>query len=556
MGVKRSQATDWDILSFAKLVILAWSVDRRGTMLALYWLAIGKRLRGRSVLVGIGGQAKFAYRTWIEIAERRIIARFFANQSNSLSANIEAFVLNAPADKAATQRTMDSIVSALGSNIRIHQLQGEQIDFSAFYNGGCDLEKRWLLFLSSGDEVSIHLRSAIALAIDRAPNASVVYWDIDKILAGQRCDPFIKPSAWDPILHTQADLLVSASVVRLDKTVPFSSQGGTSLDVASLRHDLASSLAESDFTHVPLILTHGSPAIIDAVFHPTTLEAMGFPEPDRWPKISIVIPTRDRVALLSECLASLTATTYPGAFDVLVVDNDSEEPETKTYLETMVARGMIYVVKAPGKFNFSSLNNFAVARTDGEFICLLNNDVTVIDADWLTSLVRVAVADNVGAVGPMLLYPDDTIQHAGVVIGVGNAAGHIQRGIKPSSRVHPTWTRATRRVSAVTAACLLVRRSDYHAVGGLNEEDFAVAFNDVDFCLKLQALGRKNVYVGDTKLYHHESKSRGSDLAAANIARFSRELERLKQRWQTETNVDPWFSPLFSKASERCVLSY
>jgi GT2 family glycosyltransferase len=305
-----------------------------------------------------------------------------------------------------------------------------------------------------------------------------------------------------------------------------------------------------------LFLTHRRSASRAPTPPVKSLALIGFPEPDRWPKISIIIPTRDRVALLRECLDSLKTTAYPGIFEIVVIDNDSTEAETADYLAAKTANESISVVRVPGPFNFSRLNNAAVEHVTGEFICLLNNDVTVIDADWLTALVTVAVGDNVGAVGPMLLYPDGTIQHAGVAIGLGNAAGHVQRGVEPATRIHATWTRSTRRVSAVTAACLLVRRSDYLVVGGLDEADFPVAFNDVDFCLKLQEIGHRNVYVACTALYHHESKSRGSDLAPSNIERFSGELARLKRKWHTEHCQDPWFSPMFSKASERCVLSF
>lgn len=549
----------WTIRSIIQLTRLAWSVNRVGTLRALYWLAIGKRLRGRCALAGIAGQSRFAYQTWIEIAETRATSRFFAASAKSAHSDFDAIVTNAMAAPTATQRTVDSIRRALSKEARIHLLPGNQIDRRLLGDGNPDQRNRWLLALSPGDEISVHLKGIVERASGHAPDASVLYWNTDEIVSGERRIPFIKPAAWDPILHAQADCLASSSTIRMEKAFVLCSGADNtqrSIALADLQRRIASELAPREFAHVPLVLTHHGRGLGGQYVQQTVCwDMLGFPEPSRWPSIAIIIPTRDRLCLLRECLNSLAKTEYPGRVDVIVVDNDSKEAETKAYLKTMVEQGAITVVEAPGPFNFSRLNNLAVDATNCEFLCLLNNDVTIIDEHWLTTLARVGVGENVGAVGPMLLYPDGTIQHAGVAIGVGNAAGHIQRGIRPDTTISPTWTRMTRQVSAVTGACLLVRRSDYLAVGGLDEQAFAVAFNDVDFCLKLQTLGRQNIYVASAVLYHHESKSRGSDLAVANLNRFEGELERLQRKWRTQSYEDPWFSPMFSRASEQCVLS-
>lgn len=507
--------------------------------------------------MGIAGQSKHAYQAWTELSEGRVLARFLGATAQLKAVSVVAVVVDTLTKPLETQRTVDSVTSAFGSETQILRLDHGRVE-KGLFDGATHVDQdRWLLVLSPGDIASPHLKCALEVALCQKPDASVVYWDTDDLVEGRRTNPFIKPAAWDPVLHMQADCLSSASIVRMDKAKELTAANARatgSIDLWNLGGHVASRLSANEFVHVPLILTHLDPAGHRHRLGEVPLGELGFPEPQRWPSVGVIIPTRDRLELLSECLSSVARTKYPGRVDIIVVDNGSEEAETKAYLEAMAEKGRIAVIDAPGPFNFARLNNAAVDQIDSEFLCLLNNDVTVIDGEWLASLVRVGMGENVGAVGPMLLYPDDTIQHAGVAIGIGNAAGHIERGIRPGTKIHPTWTAATRRVSAVTAACLLVRRSDYLAVGGLDEADFAVAFNDVDLCLKLQQLGRRNIYLASVALHHHESKSRGSDLAAANVERFSGELDRLHKKWRTQSHEDPWFSPLFSRASERCVL--
>jgi GT2 family glycosyltransferase len=280
-----------------------------------------------------------------------------------------------------------------------------------------------------------------------------------------------------------------------------------------------------------------------------------FPPPDVWPRVSVIIPTRDRVELLRMCTGGLARTAYPGSIETIIVDNGSTEPETATFLQDFASTGG-KVISAPGEFNFSALNNLAAAQASGEYLLLLNNDVDVLDGGWLETMMRHALRSNrVGAVGALLLYPGGRVQHAGVVIGQGQAAGHVYRGIEPEAVGHRAMHRTTRKVSAVTAACLLVRRQVYNSVGGLDEDAFKVAFNDVDFCLKLRRAGFDNVFAAAACLVHHESESRGGDMDAANLPRFRKELAELQQRWATVGAVDPYHHPLFSYASTDAILA-
>lgn len=279
------------------------------------------------------------------------------------------------------------------------------------------------------------------------------------------------------------------------------------------------------------------------------------PAPEAWPAVSIIIPTRDRADLMHSCLTGLAKLAYPGRVEIIVVDNGSSDAEALALLAAEEAADRIRLLRDDGPFNFSRLNNRAAAIATGDYLCLFNNDVEALDSNWLSAMVRHAVQPGVGAVGAQLLYPDGSIQHAGVAVGIGDAAGHIQRGSNPATSEHAAWHAVTRRVSVVTAACLLVERQHYEAVSGFDEEGFAVAFNDVDFCLKLQASGLANIYCAESRLFHAESRTRPRDNRSDQAERFNRELALLQQRWGTIGHCDPHHSPLFSRAAETCLLS-
>jgi GT2 family glycosyltransferase len=281
-----------------------------------------------------------------------------------------------------------------------------------------------------------------------------------------------------------------------------------------------------------------------------------WPLPDQLPLVSIIIPTRDRVDLLRTCITSLLEhTTYP-EYEILVVDNGSAEAATLAYLDGLERDRIITVIRDPSPYNYSALNNLAVHLANGTFLALLNNDTEIVDGSWLEEMMRHAVRADVGAVGAKLLYPDGRIQHAGVVIGMGQAAGHAHRFQRNDEPGYFKQAHVTRRASAVTAACLVVAKDKFLAVGGLDETHFAVAYNDVDLCLKLEQRGWTNVYVPHAVLVHHESVSRGSDLAPAHSERYLRELAELQRRWNTKTYVDPMHHPALDPGFESYVLRF
>jgi GT2 family glycosyltransferase len=265
--------------------------------------------------------------------------------------------------------------------------------------------------------------------------------------------------------------------------------------------------------------------------------------PEERPLVSLIIPTRNGVDLLKQCIDSIRTKTTYAPYEIIVVDNGSDEQATLDYLHSQASAGNIRVIRDDRPFNYSALNNGAIASANGELVGLINNDIEVISDTWLDEMVSLALQPGVGAVGAKLLYPDGKIQHAGVVIGMGGVAGHAHRLFPRDSFGYFSRNALISSFSAVTAACLIVRKSIYQQVGGLNEADLAVAFNDVDFCLRIREAGYRNVYTPYAELYHHESATRGTEDNPVKKARFAREVAYMHERWGDLLQRDPAYSP-------------
>ena len=270
-----------------------------------------------------------------------------------------------------------------------------------------------------------------------------------------------------------------------------------------------------------------------------------WPLPDPAPLVSIVIPSRDRPDLIGRITQDvLHRTDYP-ALDLVIVDNGSTDPAVLRLYERLRADGRARIAPYPHPFNFSAMVNIGARAARGKILVLLNNDIAVQEPGWLAALVAQALRPDVGAVGAKLLYGDGSLQHAGVVVGLGGRAGHILRRRPGDAPGHLGRMRVAHEVSAVTAACLAIERAKYEAVGGFDEETFAVDFNDVDFCLRLGAAGWKTMWTPRAVLAHLESVSRGPSTGAAR-ARFEREGEAFVRRWRDVIRHDPFYHPALS----------
>lgn len=447
---------------------------------------------------------------------------------------------------------------------------------------------QFVTFLDHDDELAEFALYAVAKVANDIPHVQFMYSDEDKISpTGERVDPYFKPK-WNPELFLSQNYLNHLSVYR---TARVRELGGLRCGFeGSQDYDLAlrylEGIDQRDIFHIPYVLYHwratdGSTALdsneksyasragkraLEEHFARIGISAEvdfapGFPDsinfhkvtyslPNDVPSVAILIPTRDGLALLRRCIDSLLTRTHYPKFEIVVIDNQSREPETIRFLDQLVANGSARVLKYEDNFNFSAINNFAVDHVTSDLVCLLNNDVEIRNESWLTEMVRHAVRPKVGAVGAKLYYEDGTIQHAGVVLGVGGVAGHSHKYASYDDHGYFGRLKLTHNCSAVTAACLLVRREVYCEVGGLDSRNLPVAFNDVDFCLRLAEAGYSTVWTPYAELFHFESKSRGYEDTPEKQQRFLREVNYMKSRWGDSLHNDFAYNPNLSLSSE------
>jgi glycosyltransferase involved in cell wall biosynthesis len=435
----------------------------------------------------------------------------------------------------------------------------------------------YIALMDHDDEIPAHALFVVADAINRHPHADLIYSDEDKIDAdGRRYDPYFK-SDWNEGLFLSHNMISHLGVYR---TALVRAVGGFREGYeGSQDYDLALRCVEQTtgdrIVHLPFVLYHwraipGSTAHAPeekSYAYTAALRALNdhflrrgyrgevvhtqsrglyrarFAVPEPAPLVSILIPTRDSHHILSACVNSLlNKTTYP-RYEILIVDNQSSDPETLSYLETLTRDPRVRVLRYDLPFNYSAINNFAVRQARGEVICLLNNDIEVITPDWLGEMVAHAMRPDIGAVGAKLLYPDDTVQHGGVVLGLGGIAGHAFHRLPRSAPGFAGRAIIGQELSAVTAACMVMRRDVYELAGGFEEGHLKVAFNDVDFCLRVKRLGYRIYWTPHALLYHHESKSRGIDDTPEKRARFASEVAYMRANWAEWLDDDAAYSP-------------
>ncbi len=301
--------------------------------------------------------------------------------------------------------------------------------------------------------------------------------------------------------------------------------------IASARHALAD--------HLDRVHQSG-----EVLAHPTvpSWHLIRRARPDPAPLVSIIVPTKDKAEILRPCIDGLLNRTTYSNLEIIIVDHQSTDPATLELFETYKLDSRVRILPYKGHFNYSAINNFAVAQTGGSVLAFLNNDVDVISENWLDEMVALAVLPDVGAVGAKLLYPDGRVQHAGVVLGPGGVAGHLFHLLGADDPGYFGRAMLTSDVAAVTAACLVVRKAVFEEVGGFDEVNLPIAFNDVDLCLKIGQKGYRNVWTPQARLYHHESISRGSDQVAERVDHFNAEISFMLQKWESVLESDPYYN--------------
>jgi GT2 family glycosyltransferase len=535
----------------------------RPALTAAYWQLTRRRVRARNILRDGTKGTDLAYELWLKTEAERELAGssdIDAGDITKFSVLIHDFGSEGQ-PPGAWQRSARSVERQTRLIGDVHVVRCDDLAAALAEATG-----DFVFFVRCGDELATSALARLERALTLSP-ADVAYGDEDQPQAGRKQrTPWFKPD-WNSELFLALDYLSGAVAVRTELA----------------RHIVASATYPSplrldDFLlrvtgeakqvlHVSSILVHvGRPkqpsaSRVAAVSDYVKDEASCVPGPFgtvrvQWrlphplPKVSIIIPTRDKVDLLRACVNGLLTRTAYSPLEILIVDNGSREADALHYLEQLNTRDDVEVLRSDAPYNFSALNNLAVQKATGDFILLLNNDTEVTHPDWLCEMMRYALRDDVGAVGAKLLYSDGSLQHAGVVVGMGEAAGHAHRHLASGDPGYFRQAHAAQFVTAVTGACLLVNRRKYEAVGGLDEQSFAIAYNDVDFCLKLERAGWRNVYTPHAILYHHESKSRGNDLSPQHRQRYMRELAVLQERWGTKTYADPLHSIHLDRYSE------
>jgi GT2 family glycosyltransferase len=435
----------------------------------------------------------------------------------------------------------------------------------------------FVVLLDHDDELAPHALFAVARALQARPSAQLVYSDEDKLdAAGKRCAPYFKPDFSPDLLYSQ-NYISHLGVYRRELVQAvggFRAGYEGSQDYDLVLRCVARIADARDILHVPEVLYHwrmaeGSTASgqdqksytteaarralqdhFDSIGHPATASVIApglyrqhwaMPEPA--PLVSLIVPTRDCHDVLKTCIDSILQRTGYANVEIIIVDNGSTCPQTLAYMAALEAAGQARVLRYDLPFNYAAINNFAASHARGSILGLVNNDVEVIGPDWLSEMVSHAVRTDIGCVGAKLYYPNDTIQHGGVVCGIGGVAGHSHKYQPRDADGYFSRMRIVHNTSAVTAAVLLLRREVFEQVGGLDEAGLSVAFNDVDLCLKVMQAGYRNLWTPFAELYHHESISRGSDEAPEKRARFQRECAVMQARWPGVLARDPYYNP-------------
>lgn len=479
-------------------------------------------------------------------------------------------------DAALEQISLNSLGDDAGN---IHQVAkaGSADILSAveqLLTAGCDC----IIQLAAGDRLAPQAIAQLSGLLENG--CAWAYADCDRDgPQGQRSQPWFKP-VWDIDLFIGADVfsegaIFSAAIVQEALALFKADRKESGMN----RHDLVAGIALAtelngrSVTHLPRVLYHRSSdacsspeqaarskqredaivwlsqclapgAYISAVPDYPALLRAHWPLPEQLPRVSLIVPTRDQYKLLHACIEGLLNNTdYPG-LEIIVVDNQSNDPQTLAYFAELVQRG-VKILAHPYPFNYSTINNRAAAIATGELIGLVNNDIEIIEKGWLKEMVSQALRPGVGAVGAKLLWPNRMVQHGGVVVGVNGLAAHTGNTLEQRDAGYLGTNQITRRQSAVTAACLLLRKSIFDAVQGLDERAFPVAFNDVDLCLRIHELGLRNVWTAFAQLIHAESASRGKDISPEKMARAQREQQLFTERWSISYR-DPYYHPALS----------
>ncbi len=483
---------------------------------------------------GASRSTDLEYRAWLalhtptrrELAEQRTLAR-----QSPWQPVVDVVVRRRPEHKSNLEPTRRSIVAQTWERIEIHEAVSEEEVASAIARGRGDL----VTIIDADDLLAPHAVFALIQAAD--PGIDLVYADEDRLAPNGREAPFFK-SGWSPEELASHPYITGPAVFRRELLAEVGpSHGGASDHERLLR--LAPELRR--VRHVPDVLLHRR-----AEAGPAPRSPAGIPRwtPARPPRVAAVIPTKDKAALLAACLASLEANPNRAELELVVVDDGSSEEDARALLRGLADRPRCQVLSWDRPFNWSAVNDAAARLTSAEYLLFLNNDVEATHAGWLDAMVALASRSEIGLVGAQLLYPDGALQHYGVVMGMTGFAGHLLQGCSPTAPSRCGPADVVRDCSAVTGACMMVRREVFDRLGGFDER-FILCGSDVALGLRAMEDGLRNVVTPHARLVHHESRTRGSTVPESD---FSVSWE-VYQPWLRAG--DPYYSPQLSLRDTR-----
>ena len=511
------------------------------------------------------------YPQWFELFQQAAPAKNRAPQDNI------GLLLISEGDTALEDISLTNLHGQLTSPLQIAKASAQNLlpALEQLLDAGCNS----IITLTAGDRLAANALDHLIGLLDEG--SAWGYADCDRDgFAGERSLPWLKP-VWDIDLFIGADIFTPGAIFGIAIVKEALALLSSADELQSLSwHYLIAGIAlateknQANVTHLPQVLYHrnhrapASPeqalpstdrqqaiawltqcmapgATVEAVpAYPVLLRAH-WPLPAVLPRISLIVPTRDQYRLLHTCIEGLLEDTDYPDLEIIVVDNHSSDPQTLAYLAELPNRG-VTVLPYPHPFNYSNINNHAAAHATGEVIGLVNNDIEIIEAGWLKEMLSQLMRPMVGAVGAKLLWPNRMVQHGGVVIGVNGLAAHTGNTLEQRDPGYLAQNQITRRQSAVTAACLLLRKSIFDAVNGLDANAFPVAFNDVDLCLRIQQKGLNLIWTPFAQLIHAESASRGKDQTPEKRARALREQQEFIERWFHAGQNDPHYHPALS----------
>ncbi len=432
----------------------------------------------------------------------------------------------------------------------------------------------YIAFLDHDDELSPDALYEVVSLLNKKPETDFIYSDEDKLNEkGARYEPHFKPD-WSPDTFRSYNYICHFTVIR--KALVDEVGGIRPGYDGSQDYDLFLRTTEKSkcIQHIPKVLYHWR-SVTGSAAGNVTAKAYAFESAKKAlrdhlervglhgdvqdgyslrsyrttyriegsPLVSIIIPTRDNVDVLRTCLESIAQLTSYSSYEIILIDNLSESPGTFRYYDSLREAGRVRLLKYSEPFNYAAINNYVVRVSKGDYLLFLNNDTEVISPDWIEQMLMYSLRKDVGAVGAKLYYPDGSIQHAGVIVGLGGVAGHSHKFFSRASAGYFSRLEIVQNLSAVTAACMMVRRDVFNESGGF-DESFSHAFNDVDLCMKIRQKGYLIVFTPYAELYHHESKTRGDEDTSEKRERFRSEVELFRKKWaHILERGDPYYNP-------------